>query len=645
MSISIYNSTISPLISGQVFSGAVYDNILDFAEIDISILCDTGYTLEYIYSQNKVDVNYTTTQIIPFSASTQFYKAPVLDRYFKIQITATDGDMILLNVQTIYKSVITFTEGYGADVNIISPLDANGYVEVSAMNLVPLPSANIRTPSQLIVNDWYKVESLGNTPGAVWAEMGAIIGSESFPPIGRVFKCLEPRYGTGTVSTVVYSQNTYDVNLAQCISSSNVNVLVNNTTPISVSISNLPTENSNVNIYDSSGVSITLGQQTMAASLPVVFASDQTVLNTSIYKPTDDGVTTSFEITASAVNNAAVYYADETQGNNVAGGWQFTSTLHSSGTKNTKINWYMYQPANDVVITDLSNNPTNTYYTIIENVGVEFPMIYIYTKPTVPATKISGGTAGSSWYQSKFVYQANQAGTVGTYLLYCGANPTTIRPDLTHINLIKLDILCLGTLQPNEIVMSASLQTSSNLGSPAGNFSLTMSKFGVVIPPVDTPLRVDASGALVCTGSVALKAGTTVAISNTAFDSNITNTFLTVKAKPTYSISIDSAGNTSQPIRTSAGVLHTVIITSVNTTFPLPSTCDYVKIYNSSSATSADSPLAILPIRYGERLVFQADMNFSAGLCVRATSLYSISDASVPASTIYLTCFLTGYSE
>lgn len=560
MSISIYNSTISPLISGQVFSGAVYDNILDFAEIDISILCDTGYTLEYIYSQNKVDVNYTTTQIIPFSASTQFYKAPVLDRYFKVQITASDGNMVLLNVQTIYKSVITFTEGYGADVNIISPLDASGFVEVSVMN-------------------------------------------------------------------------------------SNVGVLVNNISPISVSISNLPTENSNVNIFASSGASIGLGQQTMAASLPIVFASDQTVLNTSIYKPTDDGITTSFEITASAVNNAAVYYADETQGNNVAGGWQFTSTLHSSGTKNTKINWYMYQPANDVVITDLSNNPTNTYYTIIQNLGVEFPMVYIYTRPTVPATKITGGTAGSSWYQSKFVYQANQAGTVGTYLLYVGTDPINIRPDLTHINLIKLDILCLGTLQPNEIVMSASLQTSSNLASAAGNFSLTMSKFGVVIPPVDTALRVDASGALVCTGSVALKAGTTVAISNTAFNSNITNTFLTVKVKPTYSISIDSASNTSQNIRSSAGVLHTVIITSVNTTFPLPSTCDYVKFYNSSSATSADAPLATLPIRYGERLVFQADMNFSAGLCVRATSLYSISDASVPASTIYVTNFLTGYSE
>jgi hypothetical protein len=113
----------------------------------------------------------------------------------------------------------------------------------------------------------------------------------------------------------------------------------------------------------------------------------------------------------------------------------------------------------------------------------------------VPSTKATSG-AGSSWYQSKFVYQANQAGTVGTYLLYVGANPTTIRPDLTHINLIKLNIECLGTLQPNEIVMFAALATSSNLASAAGNFSLTMSKFGVVIAPVDTSIRVDASGAL-----------------------------------------------------------------------------------------------------------------------------------------------------
>jgi hypothetical protein len=188
-----------------------------------------------------------------------------------------------------------------------------------------------------------------------------------------------------------------------------------------------------------------------------------------------------FEITANEANNVATYYADATKGVDVAGGWQFTSALAQDGKKNTKINWYMYQPITDMVITDLTNNPTNTYYTIVDNVGVEFPMIYIYTKPTVPATKTPGGIMGSSWYQSKFVYQANQVGTVGTYLLYVGADPTTIRPDLTHINLRQLDTLCMGTLQPNEIVMWAALMTSSNLDSPVGNFSFTMSKFGVVI--------------------------------------------------------------------------------------------------------------------------------------------------------------------
>ena len=196
-----------------------------------------------------------------------------------------------------------------------------------------------------------------------------------------------------------------------------------------------------------------------------------------------------FEITANAANNVATYYADATKGVNVAGGWQFTSALAQDRTKNTKINWYMYQPMTDMVITDLTNNPTNTYYTIVDNVGVEFPMIYIYTKPTVPATKTSGGIMGSSWYQSKFVYQANQAGTVGTYLLYVGADPTTIRPDLTHINLRQLDTLCMGTLQPNEIVMWAALMTSSNLDSPVGNFSFTMSKFGVVIADLQDKLQ------------------------------------------------------------------------------------------------------------------------------------------------------------
>lgn len=108
MSLSINNSTIIPLLANATFTGALYDNILDFAEILISIKCDTAYTLEYIYSQDKINVDFMITQEIPVSGTTQLYKAEVSDRYFKLQILADNVDMTVLNVQTIYKTATTY---------------------------------------------------------------------------------------------------------------------------------------------------------------------------------------------------------------------------------------------------------------------------------------------------------------------------------------------------------------------------------------------------------------------------------------------------------------------------------------------------------------------------------------------------------
>ena len=108
MSLSIYNSTIVPLQSGETFIGINYDNIIDFCQINISIFCDTGYELTYYFSQDKINTNYTESQTIAYSANTQFFKVPPLERYFKIGITATGGNMTQLNVQTIYKSNITY---------------------------------------------------------------------------------------------------------------------------------------------------------------------------------------------------------------------------------------------------------------------------------------------------------------------------------------------------------------------------------------------------------------------------------------------------------------------------------------------------------------------------------------------------------
>ena len=104
MSLSIVNSTVIPLLADAVFNPPTYDNILDFIEINLSIYCDTGYTLTYIYSQDKVNVDYSVSQDVPQSSTTQFFRAPTRDRYFKLNITAGGTNMTALNVQTIYKT-------------------------------------------------------------------------------------------------------------------------------------------------------------------------------------------------------------------------------------------------------------------------------------------------------------------------------------------------------------------------------------------------------------------------------------------------------------------------------------------------------------------------------------------------------------
>ena len=108
MSLSIYNSTIVPLQNSQSFIGTYYDNIIDFSEINISIFCDTGYELTFYFSQDKINTNYTESQSVAYSANTLFFRVPPLERYFKIGITATDGNMSVLNIQTKYKSNITY---------------------------------------------------------------------------------------------------------------------------------------------------------------------------------------------------------------------------------------------------------------------------------------------------------------------------------------------------------------------------------------------------------------------------------------------------------------------------------------------------------------------------------------------------------
>lgn len=172
MSLSLNNSTIVPLLSGEVFLGKTYDNILDFAEINIAIKCDVGYTLTYIYSQDKLSVDYETSQAIVAQIDTQFYKLPVNDRYFKLQIEASDGDMSVLNVQTIYKSVPTFNDsgsGPTSNVAITAPLNGDGSVKVGgSLTLGGSVDANITNTSlDVVVNNFPATQDVNITNTSV----------------------------------------------------------------------------------------------------------------------------------------------------------------------------------------------------------------------------------------------------------------------------------------------------------------------------------------------------------------------------------------------------------------------------------------------------------------------------------------------
>jgi hypothetical protein len=172
MSLSLNNSTIVPLLSGEVFLGKTYDNILDFAEINIAIKCDVGYTLTYIYSQDKLSVDYETSQAIVAQIDTQFYKLPVNDRYFKLKIEATDGDMSVLNVQTIYKSVPTFNNsgsGPTSNVAITAPLNGDGSVKVGgSLTLGGNVNANITNTSlDVAVNNFPSIQDVNITNSSI----------------------------------------------------------------------------------------------------------------------------------------------------------------------------------------------------------------------------------------------------------------------------------------------------------------------------------------------------------------------------------------------------------------------------------------------------------------------------------------------
>ena len=323
MSLSLVNSTNVPLLEGDSFIGSSYDNILDFVQITISIKCDTGYNLTYIYSQNKVDIDYQTTQTITAQADTQFYNVVVKDRYFKLRIDANDGDMSVLNVQTIYKTSTTYevSSGTGSNVNIIGPVDViTKYVQVTVPNgVVVSGSVTTDISGQTVDISGQTVDISGQTVD---------ISGQTVDISGQSVVV------SGTVSTDISGQ-TVDI--------SGQSVVVSGT--VSTDISGQTVDISGQSVVVSGTVSTDISGQT-------VDISGQTVIVSS----------TDISTIASSLNNQRI---TSTVWNNVSVVQNGQSDVISPGTStycNTTLSCYGTSSQNATIAVQFSNNGT-TFYT------------------------------------------------------------------------------------------------------------------------------------------------------------------------------------------------------------------------------------------------------------------------------------------
>jgi len=214
------------------------------------------------------------------------------------------------------------------------------------------------------------------------------------------------------------------------------------------------------------------------------------------------GQTPDFNFYPTIENNTALVYADGVKGTNVAGGW-----LYDNGAT-SKINWYLYSALNP------TGNPTtggqtvasiSSMYAVVNNLSTlgltqaQNPWIMIYTRP-------DSGTNATGWYKSKLFFGSNAHTDVnGIKLLYTGADPTHIHPEITGNNRINLIFNLSLSTKPladasTESVLFGTLQTTNNTSTPS-QFKFVFSQFGISWVKQLVPLPIQ-DNAVAVSGSV-----------------------------------------------------------------------------------------------------------------------------------------------
>ena len=281
--LSQFNNTGIPLNTGATFTG-LFERTLTGLEISTFVNCSGLCLVTIQQSVDASNVRITTTFNYDPENDVSTFSVPVGLPFFRVKIFNGDvGTQAYLSLNTyIINTPPLQVNIIGGEIAVSS---VGGIVEVSG-NVISTPAlvpAQLRN-MPLVVGHWYQVASPGNTPGSVWNEMGAIVASESLPPVGRQFQCLYAGYGTGTcyditapvkttaITNVDVSGNTYDgygglnVNVANWTTGTTISVGLDT----DINTVKIDAANNLVSLLDSSTVTVSSITQALPVGTNVI---------------------------------------------------------------------------------------------------------------------------------------------------------------------------------------------------------------------------------------------------------------------------------------------------------------------------------------------------------------------------------------
>ena len=239
---SIANNSYVTLASGASFEGGI-EVTTQGVSICVSTFCSSEVkVIIKQYRQNAASTIMHSNEENVVADTKGLVQTPVKAGFFSIKVENLGSTMTFTNITTVLQDTHYLNLDIRSLTSARDSLSVTGVSnKTSAGDLIVNGSSSSATrPVYLMdVGTWYRVASVGNTPGHVWTSIGAIVGSETEPTIGRLFKCLlAPANieGQGTVYDVEYT----DSITATPVGTQDVNIVSTVTVPVSGSVALLP---------------------------------------------------------------------------------------------------------------------------------------------------------------------------------------------------------------------------------------------------------------------------------------------------------------------------------------------------------------------------------------------------------------------